>query len=131
MTKWIAGLLACTCVTTHSAAQVDAKRVTLGTSTSVESSGLLARIKPAFERDTGYQLHAHTPGSGKAIQFAREGMVDVLLVHAPTAEREFLAQGYVERRIPYMSNFFLIVGPQGDPAKVGGLTDAREAFRRI
>jgi len=112
-------------------AQAQNKLVTLGTSTSLEDSGLLNVLKPAFERDTGYRLQAYTPGSGKAIQLAREGTIDVLLVHAPTAEQEFVAQGYVDQRIPYMRNFFLIVGPPQDPAGVQGITDAREAFRRI
>jgi len=125
------GLFAWLCLAVCDAAEVDAKRVTLGTSTSLESSGLLGRIKPAFEKDTGYRLHAYTPGSGKAIQFAREGAVDVLLVHAPAAEQEFIAQGYVERRDPYLRNFFLIVGPASDPAGVKGVTDVREALRRI
>jgi len=129
--RWMVFLSAGLVVAICGAAQAQSKLVTLGTSTSLQDSGLLDVLKPAFERDTGYQLRAYTPGSGKAVQLAREGTIDVLLVHAPTAEREFIAQGYVDRRIPYMSNFFLIVGPPKDPAGVQGITDAREAFRRI
>jgi tungstate transport system substrate-binding protein len=124
-------LLAWLCIAACGAAHAQDKKVILGTSTSLQSSGLLDALKPAFERDTGYTLQAHTTGSGKAIQFAREGAVDVLLVHAPTAEKEFIAQGYVAQRFPYMRNFFLIVGPASDPAGVKGLADARAAFARI
>jgi len=129
--KWTIGLVAATCAALCGSAGAQNKRVTLGTSTSLEFSGLLERIKSAFEKDTGHLPQAYTPGSGKAIQLAREGTIDVLLVHAPEAEKEFIAQGYIERHIPYVSNFFVIVGPAGDPAGVKGTTDAREAFRRI
>jgi tungstate transport system substrate-binding protein len=129
--KWTTCLIALLATALCGSTYAQGKVVTLGTSTSLRDSGLLDALKPAFESDTGYELKFYTTGSGKAIQLAREGIIDVLLVHAPTAEREFVAQGYVGRRIPYMSNFFLIVGPPKDPAGVQGTTDAREAFRRI
>lgn len=126
-----AGLLACLWLCTTAAAGTETPSVVLATSTSLKDSGLLDRLKPAFERDTGKGLELVTAGSGKAIQLAREGAVDVLLVHAPAAEQEFIAQGFVNRRVPYIRNFFVVVGPDADPAGIAGLSDVREAFRRI
>lgn len=129
--KWTIYLLAWFSIAVCDAAHAESKLVKLGTTTSVKASGLLAVLKPAFERDTGYQLQTQAVGSGKAIQLARDGAFDVLVVHAPAAEKQLIAQGYADRRIPFMRNFFLIVGPPPDPAHVKDTTDAREAFRRI
>jgi tungstate transport system substrate-binding protein len=111
--------------------QAESKLVRLGSTTSVRASGLLDAIQPAFEHDTGYQLKASVAGSGKAMQLAREGEFDVLIVHAPAAEQELIDQGFADKRQPFMRNYFLIVGPAADPARIKGLTDVREALRRI
>lgn len=126
-----AGLLACLWLSMTAAAGTENPPVVLATSTSLKDSGLLDRLKPAFERDTGKELQLVTAGSGKAMQLAREGTVDLLLVHAPAAEEEFISQGFVNRRVPYMKNFFVVIGPDTDPARIAGLSDVREAFRRI
>ena len=97
----------------------------------MKTSGLLAALQPEFEKDTGYRLEVRTTGSGKAIQLAREGNFDILVVHAPRAEQELIEQGYTEKRVPFMRNYFLIVGPPQDPAHIKGTSDAAEAFRRI
>jgi len=112
-------------------ARADYKVVRLGSTTSMQSSGFLTVVKPVFEKDTGYTLEPHYTGSGKALQLAREGAFDILIVHAPSAEQELIQQGFADKRIPFMRNFFLIVGPPQDPDRIKGLTDAVESFQRI
>ncbi len=59
----------------------------LATTTSTENSGLLTYLLPAFERASGYRVHVIAVGTGKALRMGRDGDVDVVLVHAPAAER--------------------------------------------
>ena len=70
-------------------------------------------------------------GTGKALQQARDGDADVLLVHAKGREEQFVAEGYGVERFDVMYNDFVIVGPQSDPAGVAGLSDAQAALTRI
>jgi len=123
---WVVSLSLC-----FTTASVAAPILRLATTTSVRATGLLDKIEKQFERDTGIALEYHAVGSGKALQLAREGRVDVLLAHAPSAEKQLVSQGVAARRIPFMRNFFLIVGPEPDPANIRGTKSATEAFRRI
>ncbi len=105
--------------------------VRLATTTSTDNSGLLQVLLPAFEADTGYEVHTIAVGTGRALALARNGDVDVVLVHARAAEDRFVAQGHGERRLPVMRNAFLLVGPGQDPAGIRGLSDAAAALARI
>jgi tungstate transport system substrate-binding protein len=122
-------LLAFSCVVPASYA--DRKVVRLGSTTSVKSSGFLAAIKPSFEKDTGYELRAYATGSGKAMKLARDGEFDVLIVHAPNAEKQLIAGNFAVNRKPFMKNYFLIVGPRTDPAKIESLSSVHDAFKQI
>lgn len=104
--------------------------VLLATTTSVQDSGLLDTIRPAFEQATGFRLRATAQATGAALRIASSGQADVVLVHEPRQEREFLAAGYGRRRELVMYNDFVLVGPPSDPAAAGG-TDLVAAFRRI
>ncbi len=103
----------------------------LATTTSTENSGLLAAILPAFEAASGYRVHVIAVGTGKALRMGRDGDVDLVLVHAPEAERQFVREGHGERRFSVMYNDFVLVGPADDPAGVQQAATAAEAFRRI
>ena len=70
-------------------------------------------------------------GSGAAIAMAEEGNADVLLVHSPAAELAFMKAGYGTFRVPFAYNYFTIVGPKSDPAKVSGAKTAAQAFKLI
>ena len=107
------------------------KVVRLGSTTSVKASGLLALIAPRFEKDTGYKLDTFATGSGKAMQLARDGKFDILIVHAPASEKKLIADGFATKRIPFMKNYFLIAGPAADPAHIKGQPDVYEALKRI
>ncbi|MES2151320.1 MAG: substrate-binding domain-containing protein [Pseudomonadota bacterium] len=103
----------------------------LSTTTSTENSGLLAWLLPAFEAKTGLKVQVISVGTGKALELARNGDVDVTLVHARAAEDKFIADGDGVGRRDVMYNDFVIAGPQQDPAAIGGGKDVLAAFRKI
>ena len=105
--------------------------IRLSTTTSVNDSGLLPYLLPTFEAETGYKVEVQSAGTGAAIQKAKDGNADVILVHAKASEEEFIAEGYGTERLPFMYNYFVIVGPKDDPAAVNGSADAAAAFARI
>ncbi|MDH3672658.1 MAG: substrate-binding domain-containing protein [Gammaproteobacteria bacterium] len=109
----------------------DETTVRLATATSTENAGLLQRLLPPFERRTGYRVHVIATGTGKALRLARDGNVDVVLVHAYEDELKLVADGYGVNRRDVMYNDFVIVGPLDDPARIRGLQDAADALRRI
>lgn len=105
--------------------------IRLSTTTSVNDSGLLPYLQPAFEAATGYTLEIASAGTGAALNAARDGNADALLVHSKASEEEFIAEGYAAERIPFMYNYFVIVGPTDDPAGVADAANATEAFQKI
>src|SRR3989440_1180316 len=105
--------------------------VILATTTSTRDAGLLDSLLPVFERQTRYRVKVIAVGSGQALAMGRRGDADVVLSHAPEAERALADSGYFVRRRLVMHNEFLVVGPAADPAGVRGLSDAVAAFRRI
>lgn len=105
--------------------------VILATTTSLRDTGLLDSLLPAFERETGYRLQAIAVGSGQALRMGERGDADVLLVHSPAAELAFVRAGSGARRRIVAWNYFAIVGPRGDPARVAEAPSAADAVRRI
>lgn len=109
--------------------------ITLATTTSTKDSGLLDYLLPVFEEETGYKVEVISVGSGEAIALGEQGEADVLLVHSPAAEKEFVEAGHADAdgRIEVMYNDFLIIGPADDAAKVGttASADAVAAFKAI
>ncbi|MBO4893583.1 MAG: extracellular solute-binding protein [Clostridia bacterium] len=105
--------------------------IRLSTTTSVNDSGLLPYLLPTFEAETGYKVEVQSAGTGAAIQKAIDGNADVILVHAKASEEEFIDGGYGVERLPFMYNYFVIVGPKNDPAGVKGSADAAAAFAKI
>lgn len=103
----------------------------LSTTTSTDNSGLLNYLLPAFEAQSGLKVHVISVGTGKALELAKNGDVDVTLVHARPAEDQFVAQGYGVERRDVMYNDFIVVGPDSDPAGIRGMKNVLEAFRKI
>jgi len=103
----------------------------LATTTSTYETGLLDFILPPFEVEHGIEVHVISVGTGKAMKIAENGDVDVILVHAREVEEQFIEAGYGVNRRDVMYNDFLILGPQDDPAGIGGLEDAGKALARI
>src|SRR5947209_6905832 len=105
--------------------------IVLASTTSVENSGLLANIVPLFTANSGIKVNVVAQGTGKAIDTARRGDADLLLVHDPEAEAQFMDEGHGVRRRQIAWNDFVIVGPSADPAHIGGGTDSVAAFKAI
>ncbi len=102
----------------------------LATTTSTQDSGLLDVLVPMFEKETGYQVQTIAVGTGAALKMGAEGNADVLLTHAPAAEKALVEAGVVKDRLLVMHNDFVIVGPKADPAGIKGKT-VLEAFKMI
>jgi tungstate transport system substrate-binding protein len=107
------------------------KTIILATTTSTQDSGLLDVLLPIFEKKTGYFVKTIAVGSGQAMAMGQKGEADVLLVHSPSAERKFMADGYGVNRRLVMHNDYIVVGPSEDPAKMKGLKSSQEAFKKI
>ena len=105
--------------------------VILSTTTSTQDSGLLDVLVPMFESKTGYSVKTLSVGTGQALALAAKGEADVALVHAPTLEKKYVAEGKLLNRRLVMYNDFVIIGPADDPAKIKGLTDAVLAMKKI
>jgi tungstate transport system substrate-binding protein len=105
--------------------------VLLATTTSTRDAGLLDSLLPVFERRTGYRVKVVAVGSGQALEMGRRGDADVVLSHAPDAERILADSGYFVRRRAVMHNDFLIVGPPTDPAGLRGMNDVVGALKRL
>jgi tungstate transport system substrate-binding protein len=105
--------------------------VRLATTTSVQDTGLLDVLTDAFQKSSGYKLQAIAVGSGQAMRLGKTGEADILLVHSPDDEKQFMAEGYGLERVTFMHNDFVVLGPAADPAKVKGVKKAAAAFGKI
>lgn len=107
------------------------KNIILATTTSVQDTDLLDALIEPFQRKTGYTVKAIAVGTGQAIQLGKNGEADILWVHSPDDEKQFVEEGFGIDRTTFMHNDFVILGPKNDPAKVAGSEKAVEAFERI
>lgn len=105
--------------------------VVLATTTSTYDSGLLDYLMPKFESTHGTEVHIISVGTGQAIERAKKGDADLVLVHSKKLELEFINSTYGIHRVGVMYNDFIIIGPTSDPAGIKDLSNATEAFRRI
>jgi tungstate transport system substrate-binding protein len=115
---------------THAADQ-PASAIRLSSTTSVDNSGLLAAILPEFTKATGITVHVLSLGTGQALDVARRGDADLVLVHDPEAEQQFIDEGHGMSRRQIAWNDYIVVGPQADPAGIRGQRDAAAAFAAI
>lgn len=102
----------------------------LVSTTTTQDTGLLDVLLPAFTDQTGYDVQLVAVGSGQALKIGEQGNADVILLHSPDAEKEFVANGFgIDRRL-VMHNDFVIVGPPADPAGIRGKSPV-EALKQI
>lgn len=113
------------------ASLAEEKFITVASTTSTEQSGLFGHLLPLFTRKTGIEVRVVAQGTGQALQTARRGDADVVLVHDPASEMTFVEEGYGVKRYPVMYNDFVLVGPAADPAGIKGMTDAPAALAKI
>jgi tungstate transport system substrate-binding protein len=96
------------------------KTLMMATTTSTDNTGLLDYLVPEFTKATGIELKWTATGTGKALKLGENCDVDILMVHAPSAEKKFVDDGFGVNRREIMYNDFVIIGPPGDPAGIKG-----------
>ena len=111
-------------------AQAADKVLTMATTTSTDNTGLLDDLAPKFQAATGIELRWTATGTGKALKLGENCDVDILMVHAPAAEKKFVDAGFGVDRREIMYNDFVIIGPPDDPAGIKGksIKDALSAI---
>lgn len=114
----------------HSAPAAE-QTITLVSTTSVEDTGFFANILPQFTAKTGITVKVVGQPTARALDMARRGEADVVLVHDPAAEREFIDEGYGATRRQIAWNDFVLVGPSADPAHIVGGHDVVAALKAI
>ncbi len=125
--------LAAACGSESEEAAVQRDQLIVATTTSLNDSGLLEDVVlPAYaEIAPDVTIKVIAVGSGEAIAMGESGEADVLMVHSPSAEEEFMAAGYGTLRLQFAYNYFTIVGPEGDPAGVGATASAADGLAAI
>ena len=120
------------------AATDETKTIRLSTTTSVNDSGLLSHLLPAFESKYGYTVEVQSAGTGKAIAAAKAGNADLILVHSKSQEETFVADGFGRivngfeaERVSFIYNYFVLCGPSADPANVTVCSSVLDAFKLI
>jgi tungstate transport system substrate-binding protein len=102
----------------------------MATTTSTDNTGLLDYLMPSFTAESEIDLRWISTGTGKALKLGENCDVDVLLVHAPQAEQDFVDKGFGIDRREIMYNDFVLIGPPEDPAGSKGKSIA-EALSAI
>jgi len=105
-------------------------RLRVAATTSLYDTGLWGYLEPMFEEQYNVELDVMYAGTGKALEYGRRGDVDIITVHSKAREEKFIAEGYGVERVPFAYNYFLIVGPEADPAGIKGLSP-EEAFKKL
>ena len=105
--------------------------ITLATTPAVDATGLLTNILPSFTARTGVAVKIVAQATGRALDTARRGDADLVLVADPAAEREFIDEGYGMAHRQVAWNDYVIVGPSSDPAKIAGGKDGPVALKAI
>ena len=107
-----------------------ADELKMATTTSTDNTGLLDYLAPKILAGTDIELQWVAVGTGRALELGKNCDVDVLLVHAPAAEKKYVTDGYGVDRRQIMFNDFVIIGPKNDPASVKG-KNINEFFKTI
>ena len=120
------------------AATEETKVIRLSTTTSVNDSGLLGKLIPAFESKYGYTVEVYSAGTGKSINNAKMGNADLILVHSKSQEEAFIADGFARvvdgfaaERTSFIYNYYVLCGPSADPAGVKTAASVKDAFAAI
>jgi len=121
----VAGVVGCEALTA-----TPQQKLRVATTTSLYDTGLWEYLEPMFEEQYNVELDVIYAGTGKAFEYGKRGDVDIITVHSPALEEQFIAEGYGVTRVPFAYNHFLIVGPVADPAGIKGVS-AEEAFKKL
>ena len=133
MRKWLSlGFLCLLCACATSSSNVGGTKFILVSSTiGPIDAGIVDVLETDFEKETGIRVRHVGSGTGAALNLARNGQIDLVIVHARSLEEKFVAEGFGTERIDLMYNDFVIVGPANDPAGIKGMKLAADALKRI
>lgn len=106
------------------------ERLRVATTTSLYDTGLWDYLEPIFEEQYDVELDVLYAGTGIALEYGRRGDVDVIAVHSRSREETYVAEGYGVERVPFAYNYFLVVGPEDDPAGIKGMSP-EDAFKKL
>jgi len=121
------GILSCTAT---QGSEPPKERLRVATTTSLYDTGLWSYLEPIFEEKYGVEVDILYAGTGIALEYGRRGDVDLIAVHSKAREEEFVAESYGVKRVPFAYNYFLIAGPQNDPAGIKDMTP-EDAFKKL
>ncbi len=132
MRNWLLALfLVCACVAPVISRAEAQKFILLSSTIGPIDAGIVDALENAFEKETGITVRHVGAGTGAALDIAKQGTVDLVIVHAKSLEEKFVAEGFGIERVDLMYNDFVIMGPTNDPAGIKGMKDARAAMRNI
>lgn len=129
MASSVMGMVGCT-TSTKASPLPPQQRLRVATTTSLYDTGLWGYLEPMFEEQYNVELDIMYAGTGKALEYGRRGDVDIITVHSRAREEKFIAEGYGVERVPFAYNYFLIAGPETDPAGIKGLSP-EGAFKKL
>lgn len=129
--RFAIALALCAGVATAVPALAQDKSIVVASTTSTQDSGLFGHILPLFKAKTGIDVKVIAQGTGQALDTARRGDADVVLVHAKAQEEKFVADGFGLKRFDLMYNDFVLIGPASDPAGIKGSKDVAAALQAI
>ena len=107
------------------------KSIIIQSTTSLKNSGFYDYIIPFIYKDLSIKINVVAVGTGAAIRNSMNCDGDLLIVHSPTQEQEFIAQGYSDKSYYLMHNYFIVIGPRNDPAKINKSNDIKSVFKKI
>jgi tungstate transport system substrate-binding protein len=132
MRKWAFALWVCLILLFPGISGAESSKFILLASTiGPIDSGIVDLLENEFEKETGIRVRHVGAGTGAALEIARKGNVDLVMVHAKSLEEKFVQEGFGTERIDFMYNDFVIVGPSTDPAGIQEMKSATEALKRI
>ncbi len=126
----VAGMVLVAAIAVQPAAAAQGETLLMATTTSTDNTGLLDYLAPAFTKATGINLKWTAVGTGKALKLGQNCDVDLVMVHAPGAEKKYVDAGHGIERREVMFNDFVIIGPQKDPAAIKGM-DVERALKTV
>jgi len=95
------------------------------------SLGLLKALAEPFCRIHQCRVHWMNMGSGESLEALKAGKADMIMVHAPEAEKKAVVEGWATVRTLLGCNEFYVLGPESDPAGIRQAKSAAEAYAMI
>lgn len=132
MKNWLfVGILCLLCACATTGRPGGSKFILLSSTIGPIDAGIVDALETAFEKDSEIRVRHVGSGTGAALNLARKGEIDLVMVHAKSLEEKFVEEGFGTERIDLMYNDFVLVGPSNDPAGIKGMKSAGDALKKI